>query len=241
MIRRSAALCAVIACTALLALAQQFWESKPFAGWSKEEVNTILEKSPWASVFNRSIESVGHVRVDASGTEMKYDKLSFRVVFVTAKPVRMALARRAALMDSAAAAKTDWGKYIDQADEKNIMLAMYFSANPAGSNIELVLSQLLMDLKTADLANQTFLSADGKKVTLQQYDAFGENGYGVKFIFPRSLPDGSPVIGANAKEIRFGTVLAIAKDKRLDVLPPTIPISCKWDAKKMTFEGKPMF
>jgi hypothetical protein len=245
MIRRCSAVCGIIVIMAIISTAQQLWDKKPYSEWSKEDLTGVLEKSPWSAVFAKSIESIGHIRASVdtvSGAEMKYDKLNFRFGFVTAKPIRMALARRSALGNAADAAKIDWGKYVDQENEKDIALVMYFSAKPAGSNVELTISEILDQLKTADLAGQTFLSSDGgKKVSLTQYDSLGENGYGVKFVFPRNLPDGTSLITANSKDVRFDMALAIPKDKRLEILPSLIPINCKWDVKKMIYQGKLVF
>jgi hypothetical protein len=245
MIRRCAAVFTAIVFIAVVLMAQQVWEKKPFGEWTKEEVTTVLEKSPWASVFNKALESVGHIRSTGeavTGAEMKYDKLSFRFGLLSAKPVRMALARRSMLSDAAGAAKTDWGKYVEQENEKEIVVIMYFSANPAGSNTELAITDTIDQLKTSDLSNQTFLVTDGgKKVALTQFDTLGENGYGYKFVFPRNLPDGSPLIGANNKELRFETVFSFPKEKRMEGMPPTLPVTGKWDLKKMVFQGKLVF
>ncbi|MBZ5498658.1 MAG: hypothetical protein LAP85_19860 [Acidobacteriia bacterium] len=244
MLRRSAAVFAVILVMAAIIMAQGIWEKKPYPDWSKDEVTTVLEKSPWACAFNKSLEKIGHLRSTGetiSGTEMAYDKLSFRFSLVTAKPVRMALARRAILADPANAGKTDWGKYIDQEDDKNIILIMTFSASPAGSNTDLIISDLLGSLKTADLASKTYLGTDGgKKVGLAQYDPLGESGYGFRFIFPRNLPDGSPLVAPNNKEIRFETTLSLPQNKGIE-LPKTLLITGKWDLKKMVYQGKLIF
>ena len=228
---------------ASLLLAQGWWDSKLYTSWTKDEVTNMLDKSPWGTVFNRSVERVGHVRTNGdtvSGTESAYDKLSFHVSLVTAKPIRMALARRALLADPAGAGKTDWGQYIDQEDPQNIVVVVNLTASPMDSSIALILSQTLDNLKTADLAPQTFLSTDGgKKVALARYDSLGENGYGVKFYFPRNLPDGTPLVTASNKEIRFDTLIILPKEQGAEI--KSVPVNAKWDPKKMLFGGKPCF
>jgi hypothetical protein len=228
---------------ASILLAQGLWESKPYTSWTKDEVTNMLDKSPWGTVTNKSIERVGHLRsgVDGvSGTESAYDKLSFHVSFVTAKPIRMALARRALLADPGSAGRTDWGKYIDQEDPQNIAVVVNLTASPVDSSVALILSQTLDTAKTADLASQTFLSTDGgKKVALAKYDSLGENGYGVKFYFPRNLPDGTPLIAAGNKEIRFDSVIVLPKEQSPEI--KSIAVNAKWDLKKMLFGGKPCF
>lgn len=224
-------------------LAQGWWDSKPYTAWSKDEVTNMLDKSPWGTVYNHSVERVGHIRTNGdtvSGTESAYDKLSFHIAFVTSKPVRMALARRALLADPASAGKTDWGKYIDQEDPQNIEVVVNLTAAPMDSAIALAVSQALDGLKVSDLAPKTFLSTDGgKKVALAKYDSLGENGYGVAFYFPRNLPDGSPLVASSNKEIRFDTMIPLPK---MDVTElKSIAVTAKWDLKKMTYNGKLCF
>lgn len=233
--------CILLAASILLA--QGWWDSKSYTSWTKDEVTSMLDKSPWGTVYNRSVERVGHLRTNGdtvSGTESAYDKLSFHVSFVTAKPIRMALARRALLADPAGAGKTDWGKYIDQEDPQNIVVVMSLTASPMDSSVALMLSQTLDNFKTADFASQTFLSTDGgKKVALAKYDSLGESGYGVKFYFPRTLPDGTPLVAASNKEIRFDTMIVLPKDQSPEI--KSIAVNAKWDLRKMVFGGKPCF
>jgi hypothetical protein len=228
---------------AAIAMAQGWWEGKPYTAWSKDEVTNMLDKSPWGNVATQAIERIGHLRAGidtVSGTESAYDKLSFHISFVTAKPVRMALARRTILADPSKQDKTDWAKYVGQEDDQNIVLVMNLTAYPADSNIALVLSDALDKLKTSDLESQTRLSTDaGKKVPLAKYDPLGENGYGVKFYFPRHLPDGSPLVAAGNKEIRFD--ITIPLPKREDIERKSITVTAKWDPRKMLYQGKPAF
>lgn len=231
---------------ASILLAQGYWESKPYTSWTKDEVTNMLDKSPWGTVFNKGVERLSGVGENLSKsngldtTETAYDKLSFHISFVTAKPIRMALARRALLADPVSAGKTDWGKYIDQEDPQNIVVVMNLTASPMDSSVALMLSQTLDNFKTADLASKTFLSTDGgKKVALAKYDSLGENGYGVKFYFPRTLPDGTPLVAASNKEIRFDTVLVLPKEQSPET--KSIAVNVKWDLRKMVLGGKPCF
>jgi hypothetical protein len=228
---------------AAIAMAQGWWEGKPYDSWSQDEVTNMLDKSPWGTVVTQSIERVGHIvaGIDTvSGTESAYDRLSFHISFATAKPVRMALARRTILGDPSKQNQTDWAKYIDQQDDQNIVLVVSLTARPADSNIALVVSDTLDRLKTSDLESQTRLSTDaGKKVPLAKYDPLGENGYGVKFYFPRHLPDGSPLVAAGNKEIRFDTTIPLPK--RQDIERKSVTVTAKWDPRKMLYQGKPVF
>jgi hypothetical protein len=243
MVQRRALVFAVLMLAAAIAVAQGWWEGKPYTSWSKDEVTNMLDKSPWGTVASQAIERVGHLvsTVDTvSGTESAYDKLFFHISFVTAKPVRMALARRTILDDASRQNQTDWGKYVDQEDDQNIVLVMNLTAYPVDSNIALIVSDALGSLKTSDVENQTRLSTDGgKKVPLAKYDPLGESGYGVKLYFPRHLPDGSPLVTAGNKEIRFD--MTIPLPKRQDIERKFVTVTAKWDPRKMLYQGKLAF
>ena len=243
MLQRRPLVFAVMMLATAIIMAQGWWEGKPYTAWSKDEVTNMLDKSPWGNVVNQAIERVGHIRSDGitvSGTEAAYDKLSFHFSFITAKPVRMALARRTILADASKEGQTDWVKYVDQEDDQNIVLVMNLTANPLNSNIALILSDTLDKLKTSDLESQTRLSTDaGKKVALAKYDPLGENGYGVKFYFPRHLPDGSPLVAAGNKEIRLDMTIPLPKNTGLN--RKSIAVTAKWDLRKMVYQGKPAF
>src|SRR5512146_535828 len=65
--------CAVL-CLLVLgdsALAQQFWEKKPWTQWNKKEVQRMLEDSPWAQS-----QTVTNVDVNFSGGSVARDPLA---------------------------------------------------------------------------------------------------------------------------------------------------------------------
>lgn len=244
MLERRLMLFSAIMLVAAILFAQGWWDSKPYTAWSKDEVQSMLDKSPWGILQKKSIEKIGHVRLDplsgtGSGVESATDKLSFHVGLLTAKPIRMALARRSILGDPSKA-QPDWGKYIDQEDAENIIVIVNMTTEDTDANTALLMSQALDNIQTDDLKARTFLATDaGKKVALAKYDHLGESGYGVKFYFPRNLPSGSPLVAASNKELRFETVISLPKQLRQELM--SVTVSVKWDLKKMVFNGKPSF
>ncbi len=243
MFQRKLLVLAAVMLMASFLMAQEWWEKKPLDSWSMDDVTKMLDKSPWGIVYNRSVERVGHIRSsggDIYGIEKAYDKLSFHLSFVTAQPVRMALAQRRSLLDLGSLSPADLTRYVEQQNQEDIILVMTLTASPENSFPHLILMDTLNRLQTADLAEDTFLLADGgKKVSLSAYNSLGENGYGVTFIFPRNLPDGRPLVAAGNKEIRFESVIPLPKDKSPELR--NIPIKAKWDSRKMIYKGKPSF
>jgi len=253
MLQKMSALFFCITVVAGSLLAQGWWDSKSYTAWSKAEVTKMLDKSPWGVVLNRSIERIGQQQVNpiinptqgvsaeaSPKGELAYDKFSLHISLVTAKPVRMALARRAILADPNAAGKIDWEGYVDQEDLQNIIVVVNSTAATTNWTLAYTLSRILGSLTTDDLASQTFLSIDGKKkALLAKYDGLGENGYGVKFCFPRNLPDGSPLVAPGDKEMRFHSIIPLPRMGATG--QNSIAVDAKWDLRKMTYKGKLCF
>ncbi len=82
-----------------LAVAAEWWEKKPYTQWSDKEVQRMIDNSPWGKVHtvtimnptttgDRSYQTVG------SGDLEREKKNLFHLHFLTAKPIRLAIARR---------------------------------------------------------------------------------------------------------------------------------------------------
>jgi hypothetical protein len=219
--------------------AQDWWETRPYTTWSREEVDKILNDSPWSREVRKSLPRITLINPGIAGIERAYDRIQFHVGLLTAKPVRMALARRAILLDPSRETGTDWAKYIDGEDTRNIVVILSMSATPAQSHPAMILTQLLDNFKTADLVNQVALASDGgRKVPLTEYSALGENGYGYKFVFPRSLPDGRALVEPGSKELRFDLTIRVPEEQSE---LGKIAVNAKWDVRKMLYLGRLTF
>jgi hypothetical protein len=85
----------------------------------------------------------------------------------------------------------------------------------------------LMTLQLSDVAGETFLSTEtGRRVEILRYDRPSLDMLGAKLYFPRTLPDGRPLITNRDRELRFETRVG---GKR---------IKAKFDLKKMKYKGK---
>ena len=225
---------------ASFALSQEWWEKKPYTAWTGDETNNVLDKSPWGRVYMQLFpgpKDVQAVLGQPSGAQVivqLHQRVLFHLCFVTARPVRMAVARRKMLADPGEANPAAAEKYIEQGDDNNIVLLMSLSADPSGSNPFVDVSDAMEKLKLADLADNTYLSTDrGKKVAPVKYDPYGEDGFGVKIYFPRILA-GGPLVTADDKEIRFESVVALPAKSAVR----SVRIHATWNLKKMVFGGK---
>jgi hypothetical protein len=102
------------ACVALLVLlpfhaaaAQEFWETKPYAQWSKAETEKMLQDSPWAqhvtlsrvvmagfSTTQRGVTSVGNPAAVAEAQHSEIPYLIYTAQLRSALPVRQAVVRQ---------------------------------------------------------------------------------------------------------------------------------------------------
>ena len=88
-------------------------------------------------------------------------------------------------------------------------------------------TELFMNLQLSDLAPVTFLSTrTGKKTPIVRYEPPGVDHLGAKFHFARQLPDGSPFVTPDDKELRFESKIDGKK------------IEAKFDLKKLICKGK---
>jgi hypothetical protein len=76
MLRRELMLFSLLMLLAELLFAQGWWDSKPYTAWSKDDVQNILDKSPWGIVQKKTIETVGHFRNGVLGNSQRTSSIS---------------------------------------------------------------------------------------------------------------------------------------------------------------------
>jgi len=245
---------------ASFALAKEWWEEKSYSSWSQKDVDRMLDRSPWGKVHSivimnptapsegrgaRSFTNIG--RGDLEREKQNH----FHLRFLTAKPVRMALARGMRLDDPEKANRAGVERFIGQSNDRHIVLALQLSATPEGSSSFRGYWRSLLKLRTTELTNNTLLATKtGKRVYLTHYQPPGEDGMGAKFYFPRTLPDGRPLVTTDDREIRFETTITLMEETAtrghsadIEANPRqehsrTDRIWMKFDLRKMVFEGK---
>ncbi len=234
----------VLLLSVTLLLAGRFWDSKPYQEWSQREALSLLRDSAWSGtqVVRMPIEvqagsappptraegssGVAVSRPAGSGTyggttgSLTRTTAAFSVSLVSAKPVRMALARLGMLngtMDAAGA---------EQLVENS----------PFGDRIAVSLavesSTEMIDLEaltTAELQDSSYLELKKSKrrITLAQYVPPSKSGNGWPlFVFPRS-EDGRALVTPAEKQVKF--VTRLSKD---------LTVEQKFKLGKMLFNGQ---
>jgi len=215
-----------------LLLAKDWWIGKQYQAWTERDVKRMLDDSPWGKVHTvalvgamsdspRTFESTGR------GDLEREKQVSFHIRFLTARPIRMAIARDAMLSKGVAISAEAAEAFVQQVDDNHIVVALTLSAIPPTNRAVSEFWSSLLRLSTPALATNTLLATrSGKRMYLTRYERSGEDGAGAKYYFSRRLEDGTPLIQPGEKEVRFETVVGSAR------------VWMQFDPRQMVFEGK---
>lgn len=253
-----AAVMSGLLCASVL-MAKDWWQSKPYAEWSKDEVRRMLDDSPWAHIYNRTVRPMRmtqgtSLESELSGERNSWDNVPFHLRFLTARPVRMAIAREMMLAQPNPEPAA-WRDFVEKGDEENIIVVMDLGPVARGTSPSRAFWSSLQQLRTTNLTNSTYLAvASGKRVYLSRYDPPGEDGLGAKFYFPRKLRDGTLFATLADRKIRFHTSLIppvvvlsdvaysnglpVLQEARMEAEKERTRIWVEFDLEQMIFDGK---
>lgn len=153
--------------------------------------------------------------------------VSYRVCFLSAKPIRAAFIRMIELQ-------------LPETPAERVAELRTFIDRDFGDYVVVTVNVDGTDKKKLDPAKQSLSSADadalkttsylerkdGKRVSLLDYRAPIQDGMGAKFVFPRTL-DGKPFIDANTGEVRVYIELG-----------KTMKLSRRFKVSEMMYEGR---
>ncbi len=240
----------LLALAAGAAIAKEFWESKAWASWSEREVKRMLDNSPWGkthtlTIMNPTETGARDFRTTGTGDLEREKQNNFHIRFLTARPIRMAIARQILLSRKEAADKARLDRFVVQGDDENIIVTISLSANREGTSSLRGYWSALYRLSTPDLAANTSLTTKtGKRVYLALYEPPGQDGLGAKYYFPRKLEDGTPLVAPEDGEVRFETSITLVETGTLSANPTADEstrsdrIWMQFDVRRMVFEGK---
>jgi hypothetical protein len=234
-------LCALIATGTLMG--NDWWIRKPYNRWSKDECQKMMDDSPWTAAKTRQIlgpdDSTDGTGVGVGINIAVGQPVTYRFRFLTAKPVRMAIARNLLIDRKNKVNQATLADFVQKIDEENIVIALEMEV---GYRIE-QFRNTLIELRTSDLISNTYLKTDtGKMQYLRRYDP-SEDGFAAKFVFARRFADGTPFITAQDRKLYFDTDLDARKSVQV---PPDFyggpsgpnKLSIVFDLRKMIFDGK---
>ncbi|MGZ8844505.1 MAG: hypothetical protein ACXW18_12640 [Pyrinomonadaceae bacterium] len=204
---------------------------KPWTEWSKEEVQKLLENSPWAQIQNDTDTSqqffsptsdpgLNGARANsntesrqAQGATNQAVNVKYFVRLFSARPIRQALIRQMVLKQKPPdEAFAKMRQFAEVKSETSIIVTVSFESTDqrAGNKV----MQAFNSAVTSTLKNNTYLQrTDGKQLFLEEYIPPGKDGFGARFIFLR-LPDERPFVDAKTTELRF--VAQFSSDIKID-------------------------
>lgn len=221
----------------VLTAAQQ--KTKPWIEWSKNEAEKVLTDSPWAKTQvdtnlaemfytptsqNRNAPNSG-TRLEEGATNQEVN-VKYHIRFFSARPVRQALARLYELQQKLESPTTErLHKFAELESTSSIILTVTFEGSDQRASGKIM--QAFNSAVTGTLKNKTYLERnDGKRLFLEEYVLPGRDGFGARFIFPRTL-DGLPFILTDVGEVRFYSELA-----------STTKLNVRFKIADMMYQGK---
>ena len=178
--------------------------AKPWPEWSKEDVDKMLNKSPWGHVITNTDTSemtatLGVSRGD-QGSNNQAISWNYRVRFFSAKPIREAFARKL-LLDNPALKPQQLENFVNGDYSDSIVVAVVYEATDRRYLAER--EKAFNFATTEQLASTVFLELkNGKLIPLTEYAPPTKDGTGAKFVFPRTI-NGTPYITDEKDVIRF--------------------------------------
>lgn len=194
---------------------------KPWREWSKKDAEKVLSNSPWSQrqVDMDFVEASTLTRprdpsIDA--TLKQNEGMTSSIRFFSARPVRQAFVRIIQLQkkDLTPEMVTRLNTFAETPSENLIVIAVAVE-NPDANMLGKAM-QIYRNATTTKLKNTTYLErSDGKRVFIQEYTPPGSDGFGARFIFPRTL-DGKPFLSPEFTIVRFVSELDSSIKLRMD-------------------------
>jgi hypothetical protein len=244
---------------ALLAAGIGAQQPTNWTGWSQKDAEKILNDSPWGQtqtdtntsemVYSPTVGSAAGSnssrparttgmrdeqadRNRSRATEGAYNQavtINYRVRFLSARPVREALAvtilQQQQTTASSAQAKREMQQFIDRNFGDYIVVAVTYDASD-----QRLSGKAFQDFNAAmadTLKNNTYLERkDGKRIFLMDYRAPIDDGIGARFVFPRVV-DGRGFLSGESSDVRFYSEVG-----------PNVKLNLRFKVADMVYHGK---
>jgi len=225
---------AILVLFALPLIAAKFWETKKFTEWSEKECNELLTKSPWAfkQGFGQFVPAIGQ----ATGTfGERESQVFFHFRLMSAKPVRMALARLQTMKQpSSPAIEQQVQKYVNADPGNEIVIQIECSADPPSDSGLYDITQFLRSATLATFNTTLFLSAPGKdRVAPVSYIPPGPRNPQGLLVYPRFDASENPHFTGDEKSISLQGALRIPTKGTTK----TFDLFVRMNPKDMKFDG----
>ena len=230
--KRPLGICAALLLVVTAALAADFWNSKPVNKWSASEATRLLTDSPWAHMYTMRTATRSGRGTQAVADAQVEPQINYTVYLRSARPIRQAKMRMAALdkkydkMDDAARKDFDakWGQYVDTESPDKILVMVAYGSNVPDTDRQLAVYFQNQTLETV-AATTSLTAPDGKHIDAVGYRVGQGNSREFQLEFPR--PADMPVDGSFLVEFKHPDV-ADQSSRR---------ISTKFSLKDMKYGG----
>lgn len=202
-------------------------EKKPWTEWSQKETEKMLESSPWARVqkdtdtaelfFQPTSDQRRSIRqAPNSGERLEHGatnqatNVSYGIRFFSARPVRQAFMRSFQLKQKKLEPEVleRMKLFAETPATDSIIIAVTIGGTDKRSLGEVM--QLVESAASGTLKNTTYLERnDGKRLFLTEYVPPGPDGFGARFIFPRSIEE-NPFLSSEFTDVRFYSEIGTA-------------------------------
>jgi hypothetical protein len=163
---------------------------------------------------------------DSQGAYNQATSIKYHIRFLSAKPVREAVARMVQSSQKSPDAKLtqQLQEFIDRRFDEWIVVSVVAEAKD--QRFSGAAMQIFNSANTGLLKNSTFLETKGKRLFLEEYRPPISDGLGAKFVFKRQ-ENGEPTIPPDGGDLRFYSELS--KNIRLNM---------KFKLSDMNYDGK---
>jgi len=240
----AAAIVAAFMFAAVAVSASDFWVSKDWKQWSKDDCEKLLSDSPWAHTWRKG-DGVG---VDPSKAGLGYaagDQFVFAIQLRSALPIRQAIVRQLQFQQKYDkmndAQRSDFDKQADQiltrSYDNSILVHVDFYKGILGPVLLGDLRRYPQELETMDV---TLATSDKTRIKASRVELSKTQG-SFDAVFPRSS-DAGPILkeGQGHFWIQFvrPAVLGIGLDAKTF---PGGPVEIEFDPAKMVVGGKLLY
>lgn len=211
---------ALLACPILLVKVISQEKNRDWTQWSRKEAEKVLQDSPWAKTqvdtnvaemfysptsdarVTRNAPNSG-ARLEEGATNQEVN-VTFNVRFFSARPIRQALVRLIELQSSLDQTAIErLHQYAELKPSDAVIVTVTFQSTDKRSLAKL--TEIFNSTTSSSLKNNTYLEMkDGRRIFLQQYVPPGADGFGARFIFPRTI-ENHPYMTIESGEVRFFT------------------------------------
>lgn len=252
-LNRIAMLTLALSVALCLAKSGEWWKERPVTRWSTEQVYEFLNTSPWVSESQGYFQQAPWVSgTDGRDRKAPVITVYYQARILSAKPVREAFLQLHALNPAVVTAKSlqpatateEFRNRLQellvsfpddplvQGDDRHIIIGVSQKVRSvetlgARSEQEIFRSDELSDVDQSRVVVFTRLATNaGKRAELADYRPPGTKQPGALYLFPRNLPDGTPLVTDSDKELLFETVIHGRQ------------VGFKWDVGRLKYKGR---